>query len=125
VEGVSEIAPIGHSAMHLPQKEQHSGILTQATLRLPILSRVISLELQAATHLPHPEHLEVSTIMDLFPFFIGGRLILVPFEPMANADLWVAGHSLGRMRSMHDMAACIASGMIRREGLFQQALFSS
>jgi hypothetical protein len=56
--------------MHLSQKEQRSGNFTQATFRLPMVSSVISLKLHVATHLPHPEHRDVSTIIDFLPFFI-------------------------------------------------------
>jgi len=66
------MAPTGHSAVHRPHREHLSGNLTQATLRLPMLSRVINLELQAATHLPQPVQREVSTIMDLLSLFNDG-----------------------------------------------------
>jgi hypothetical protein len=58
--------------MHRPQNEHRSGNFTQATLRLPIVSRVISLELQALTHLPQPVHRAVSTIIERLPSFIFG-----------------------------------------------------
>jgi hypothetical protein len=38
-----------------------------------MLSRVISRELHAATHLPHPEQRDVSTIMERLPSFMGAR----------------------------------------------------